>query len=430
MTSDPLDAEQLRAQLYEKLPAGLRDAVLRVVNIGASGREVYLVGGAVRDLLLGRVIADIDLTTEADAPAVARQALPDADVTTHARFRTASVQIGEHRIDLTTSRRETYAHPGALPDVEPAPISEDLLRRDFTVNALALRLNGHAVLLDPADGRDDLRQRQVRVLHDNSFRDDATRIFRAFRYASRLQFQIEAHTQERIEADIAFIETIGGERLRYELHLLFEEESGASALESLDAAGALRAIHPSLGWSDRRTQALASAQMGAFPRTIAGIVLLASSADEQAEQVVTRLQLDREEAEAVRGVAALALATETLRRPTVKPSGVVTVLDRYPSISVAVAAALTDDAAVRHVCDQYLQHWRDEKPILSGNDLREMGIPEGPQIGKGLQLIRAARLDGWATDRDDERALVLRFAKSIRDSRAMNQPIDFKQHGY
>jgi tRNA nucleotidyltransferase (CCA-adding enzyme) len=148
-----------------------------------------------------------------------------------------------------------------------------------------------------------------------------------------------------------------------------------------------------------------------------------------AEQVIDRLQLTREEAAVVRAMASLSQSTEMLRRRDARPSGIVAVLDRFPNAAVAAFAALSEDAAIRTITRRYLHEWRDTRPLLNGNDLREMGIPEGPAIGKGLQLIRAARLDGWASDRDDERALVLRFAKSIRDSRAMNQPIDFQSNG-
>jgi tRNA nucleotidyltransferase (CCA-adding enzyme) len=125
-------------------------------------------------------------------------------------------------------------------------------------------------------------------------------------------------------------------------------------------------------------------------------------------------------------MCALRSAATALQRADVKPSGVVAVLDRIPDVAVGAFAALTDDQRLRGLLQRYLKEWRHEKPMLSGHDLREMGIPEGPEIGRGLRLIRAARLDGWANDRDDERALALRFAKSIRDSRAMNQPLDFK----
>jgi hypothetical protein len=157
------------------------------------------------------------------------------------------------------------------------------------------------------------------------------------------------------------------------------------------------------------------------------MALLASGASSaQADEAAARLQLSLAEGAAVRGMAALDAALTVLRRPDVKPSGVATVLDRLPASSIAAFAALADDERLRRLLRRYLDEWRLERPMLSGNDLMAMGIPEGPRIKQALQLIRAARLDGWASDRDDERALVLRFAKSIRDSRAMNEPIDFK----
>jgi tRNA nucleotidyltransferase (CCA-adding enzyme) len=381
----------------------------------------------VRDLLLERSPVDVDLVMESDARDIVR-AVAVGPVAVHDRFLTATIEVGLHRLDLATSRREKYARPGALPDVEPAGIEEDMRRRDFAMNAIALRLDGEPVIIDPCGGIGDIEARVVRVLHDGSFRDDATRIFRAFRYASRLAFAIEPYTRSLLNDGLRYIETISGERLRHELHLLFEERTGGSALEGLDAVGALAAIHPSLLWPARATSALAEDAAQGFDRVLVGFALLAfeDSADEAA-QTVERLQLSREEAHAVRAMPSLTHASVTLGRRDAKPSGIVAVLDRYPAAAVTAFAWMSEDRAVAALARRYLDQWRQIHPILTGDDLREMGIPEGPDIGKGLQLIRAARLDGWASDRDDERALALRFAKSIRDSRAMKQPIDF--HG-
>jgi tRNA nucleotidyltransferase (CCA-adding enzyme) len=326
------------------------------------------------------------------------------------------------------TRREAYASAGVLPEVEPAPIEEDLTRRDFTMNALALRLDADAALLDPMGGRADLSRRTIRVLHDRSFEDDATRIFRALRYAARLQFSIEARTSALLVDGVGHISAISGERVRHELMLLFEEPTGSDALERLDQAGALAAIHPALSWSPLKSAALGKVVgRSAVP---AGLALLASDCSStQSSEVSARLQLTREESEAVRAMPALTNASAMLHRGEAKPSGVVAVLERFAEAALRAFAALSADEVVVTLIGRYLGEWRHEKPELSGDDLLAMGIPEGPQIGRGLQLLRAARLDGWVSDRDDERALMLRFAKSIRDSRAMSQPIDFKFNG-
>jgi tRNA nucleotidyltransferase (CCA-adding enzyme) len=426
------------------LPPEARDAVERLVVSNKPG-HICAVGGTVRDLLLGRPLVDIDLAIEGDAIDAVRAAFPSARVTAHSRFRTARLTVDGVRIDVATARSETYARPGALPKVARADIETDLRRRDFTVNAIALQLDGEAALIDPCGGIDDLRARRIRVLHDVSFRDDATRIFRAFRYAARLGFTIDPRTRTLVDDGIAHIARVGGERLRRELELLFEEETGAVALEACDAAGALHAIHPALRWtpaaspafSDRHIRATLIEPGSPSPRRWRGgrgvrygfALLAADASPDDAAAIIARLKLKRGEAAAVTGIAALRNTAATLARPDAKPSGVVVLLDRYPEESVAAFAAMHRGAIAGRLALRYLAEWRDVKPALNGRNLLAMGVPEGPRVHQGLQLLRAARLDGWAVDRDDERALTMRFVKSIRDSSRQRRPVGLHLNG-
>lgn len=415
---NPPDPERLRTQLQRTLPEDARAALGRII-VAAAGAPVYAVGGIVRDLLLGRAIADIDLAIEGDAPDILQRALPAARITTHARFGAASAAAGDTRVDVVMARRETYARPGALPDVTRADIESDLRRRDFSINALALRLDGDAALLDPTDGVADIDRCLIRVLHDASFADDATRIFRALRYAARLGFAIEPHTRRLLDAAIAYVPTVGGDRLRRELELMLAEDAAGAALSSAHDAGVLAAVHHALRWDDRATAALAGASAHGIARDALGFALLAAAATaDEASQIAGLLRLSRAAAQAVEGVAALGAHADMLRRPEAKPSGVVVLLDRYPAASVAAFAATSGEPIAAQLALRYLESWRHEKPLLSGRDLQEMGVPAGPSVERGLQLIRASRLDGWTHDIDDERALAARFVKSIRDSAA------------
>jgi tRNA nucleotidyltransferase (CCA-adding enzyme) len=274
-----------------------------------------------------------------------------------------------------------------------------------------------------------VRAGTVRVLHERSFVDDATRALRAFRYAARLGFTIEPRTRGLIERDLRYVATIGGERLRRELELTTQERSASTALGAMAHAGVLAAVHPALAWDARRSAALAATREAEPDGVALGFALLAATTDPPAaDAIIERLRLTREEAAAVRGVVALRSHEAMLRRPDAKPSGITVLLDRYPAASVRALAATASDAIAGQVALRYLGEWKLVKPILSGEDLIEMGVPEGPQVGRGLQLVRAARLDGWAQDRGDERALVLRFVKSIRDSTAMRGRIDVDIH--
>lgn len=426
MTSSAASPEQLRRDLLANLPATTRDAVERIVDVAAPHGAAYAVAGAVRDLLLDRKMVDLDLVMECDAPTVLRASLPDAKLTVHTRFRTASVIIGDTRIDAATARSETYAHPGSLPRIKPSDIGTDLSRRDFTMNAIAVRLSGEAAVLDPCGGIADIAARRIRVLHDASFQDDATRIFRALRYAARLDFTLDPHTADLLARDRAYIDPIGGERLRRELELILGEATGGAALSEAARCGALAQIHQSLSWDDVRSLALANPTAARTPMLPYGFALLAGTASPaDAASIVARLKLKREEAAAVTGVASMRTVSTMLRRPDAKPSGVVVLLDRFPLAAIAARAAIEPDPIARQLALRYLAEWRHVKPLLRGDELIDMGVPAGPQVQRGLQLVRAARLDGWATDLDDERALVLRFAKSIRDASAAHAPIEF-----
>ncbi|HYM15621.1 MAG TPA: hypothetical protein VEZ14_08680 [Dehalococcoidia bacterium] len=409
--ADPADA--LRRRLLAALPEPARLALEAI--IAAAAGPIYAAGGVPRDLLLGRAFADIDLVVEADdAAALLRAAVPGGRVTAHARFGTASTSTPGTRIDIAGARSETYARPGALPRTRSGSIEDDLRRRDFSINALALRLNRAPALLDPCGGMRDLRERRIRVLHERSFADDPTRIFRALRYAARLDFALDAETARLLRESVIHIPALSGDRVRRELELILTEETAGRAMEACQATGVLRMTHPALRWDTRCSAALAS---GGGATVVRGCALLAAGASAaDAEAIVARLRLTRQEAAAVRAMPALASLSPALRRPAVKPSGVAMLLDRFPAAAVAAFSGVARDGVARGLALRYLGEWRQVKPALSGRDLQELGVPAGPQIKRGLQLIRAARLDGWASDRNDERALAARFARSIRDS--------------
>lgn len=428
MTSDARSPAQLRQALLNALHPAARTAVEAVVA-AASPAAVFAVGGAVRDLLLGRPIRDVDLAIEGDAIAVMRAALPGAPITTHARFGTARTTADRTSIDLVSARSETYARPGALPAVRHGGIDDDLRRRDFSINAMGLRLTGAPELLDPTGGLADLERRHVRVLHERSFVDDATRMFRAVRYATRLGFSIEAGTARLLERDAGYVATLSPARVRREIELLLLEGTGGQALGTPACARLLEATHPALSWDDARAAALADPPVR-VPRLPFGFALLGARAETAAaDAVIDRLRLRRDEAAAVRGIVALREAGHMLRRTDVKPSGVVVLLDRYPLASIAAYATTAGDAIAASLALRYLVEWRHVKPALTGDDLIELGVPRGPQVQRGLQLIRAARLDGWADGEGDERALALRFVKSIRDAGAAEAPVELHLNG-
>jgi tRNA nucleotidyltransferase (CCA-adding enzyme) len=194
-----------------------------------AGERAYLVGGAVRDLLLGMDHPDLDVAVEGDAPELARRL--GADATAHERFSTARLDLDGVQVDLASTRAERYPHPGALPEVEPASLDRDLARRDFTINAMAVPLVGEPELIDPYDGLGDLREGVLRILHPDSFVDDPTRALRAARYAARLGFEVEPATFELLTA--ADLGTVSGDRVEAELRRVAAEQRAPAAFELL-----------------------------------------------------------------------------------------------------------------------------------------------------------------------------------------------------
>jgi tRNA nucleotidyltransferase (CCA-adding enzyme) len=359
-------------------PAGPR---LLAAAAGLDG--VHLVGGAVRDLLLGRTPRELDVVTE-DDPQPLLDRLGDATVR-HQRFGTATVTTPDGRIDVARARRERYDAPGALPDVEPAPLAEDLLRRDFTVNAIAVDLaTGH--LQAAPEALADLEHRRLRVLHDQSFVDDPTRLLRLARYRERLHFSVEPHTAEL--AGAATLAGVSGARVGAELRLALGEPDPLAVLDGIaglpvriDAPLARRATQ--LAPEDARVDLM---MLGILTRDSATAGWLES------------LELTARERDIVLAVWAapgLDLAGG--------PGELHAALRDVPVEAVAVAGALGPAAAARRYLDE-LRHVRLE---IDGGDLLAAGL-HGPEIGRRLARTLVRKLDGELSGRAAELADALR----------------------
>ena len=412
---------RLLQRLYARLPDELSAALRRAARLaGRPGLALYLVGGGVRDLLLGAEHVDIDLVVEGDAIALARAVAKELGVraVAHPRFGTAAVLGAGFRLDFARARAERYERPGALPAVTPAALSDDLARRDFTINAMALRLTGRGAgaLLDPFGGRDDLVRRRIRVLHDGSFRDDATRILRALRYAGRLGFRIQPGTARLLRRDLPCLRTISGARLRRELELVAEEERARRIAGLLQRAGVLRGLHRALSPDERALRAIDRLARVPPARRSAVFIcaLLGHATRSAAEGAIARLALTGEQARAVRGLIALRRLETKLSRAALPPSAVVRLLDPYPHAAIEAFALLTERTLAGRRVRRYLEDWRAVRPRLDGDDIVALGVPRGPRVGAALTLLRDARLDGRVTGREDEEALVQKMLTKRR----------------
>jgi tRNA nucleotidyltransferase (CCA-adding enzyme) len=390
-----------RDELLERvraLPAA-QPLVLRL-----DGERVHLVGGAVRDLLLGGAPVDLDLVVEGGAEVLARSM--GGTLTGYDRFGTATVLLDGHTYDFAQARRETYAHPGALPDVEPAPLAEDLLRRDFTVNAIAIALDD-GELSAPPGALEDLDAHRLRVLHDRSFIDDPTRLFRLVRYASRLGFEIEPHT--RALADEAIegggLDTVSGPRIGAELRLLAREHDPVNSLAALRDLGLDQALHPEFGIQDETVARRALALLPAdAPRD--RLALAAGGRHVPAAELARLLDALAFEADERDAIVVSAARAEEVARTLAgaqAPSEIAAAAAGAPAELVALAGALGPERQAR----EWLEDLRHVRLSIDGRDLLAAGVPEGPAIGRGLRAALAAKLDGRAGGRDQELAKAL-----------------------
>jgi tRNA nucleotidyltransferase (CCA-adding enzyme) len=409
----------LAEALIRRLEGGLSPSILTALTAcrrlaGEQGVALYLVGGAVRDLLLERPGYDLDLALEGDAAEIAGALARETGgrMVAHARFRTARVSGPGFRLDLARTRRESYPHPGALPVVEPATLAEDLARRDFTVNAIALRLEpGPPEIIDPYRGVADTRSRLIRVLHDRSFQDDATRMLRAVRYAARLGFKVATQTEALIGRDLSYLGTVSGPRLRRELALLFEEPTGPEGARLAQQSGVLASIHPALGLArdagGRWSTALAGPKLA--PLDELGFCVVADPADEGTAASVSKwLHLTGRVERALGDLVRLKSLSPKLSAMSKTPSAATELLDGYAPAAVWAQGVLAG-GEVAATCDAYLTAWRHVRSELTGDDLLGLGMTPGPQMGAALARLRAARLDGLVTARTQEIELVRRL---------------------
>ena len=375
------------------------------------GVRLYLVGGAVRDALLGRPVADVDLVCESGGVDFGRE-LADSlggDVLASSQFGTHKIRAGDVTFDLAMARTETYAHPGALPSVRPGGILDDLARRDFSINAMAVEIRGESWgdLLDKFGGVRDLRIGLVRALHDGSFRDDATRILRVARYSERYGFRIEAGTAFMLARDRRHLRAISGDRLRHELERVFDESRAASILRLLRGVGALRTIHRALDPDDAALAHIETLAGGPerAARPVLLSLLVSSLPAESAPTLVRRLNMGTDWARVVRDTIALRDVVGRLERSGLRPSeadGLLSVFDEH----VLRACALTAGGAASAWARRFLDELRHVRPLLDGNDLLALGVERGPGMGELLAALRRARLDGEVRSREDEVAYV------------------------
>jgi tRNA nucleotidyltransferase (CCA-adding enzyme) len=396
------------------------------------GVQAFVVGGIVRDLLLGVGTFDLDLVVEGDGIAFARAFVRDTggQVTAHDRFGTATVILEEGlKVDLATARQESYAQPAALPLVVPASIRDDLLRRDFTINALAIRLNARRFgeMVDVCNGRSDIVAQRIVVLHDRSFLDDPTRIFRAIRFEQRLGFRMDRPTLALLHDAIATgtVGRLSGHRLSEELERMLSGRHSRRAIARMGELGVLRAIHPELAWSPKLEGMLKGIENAvvwheqSVPKQKLDVwlpyvmALLEGLPSKSVADILKRLALPRHETEAIRAghVHARAVLRRLAKRPAPKPSDTYRALAGFAGETVVFLLASAKSESVKRPIRAYLTAYRHVKLSLTGDSLKSLGLKPGPRFKKILGRLLDARLNGDVNSDVEERELAKKLAR-------------------
>ncbi len=389
------------------------DVLEPVTDLAEDYEGVFLVGGTVRDLLLGAPSFDVDIAIEGDAIAFAT-ALAErlgGRMRTHRKFGTAAVFYGDDgRVDVVTARTESYDAPAVLPSVAHAGIHDDLFRRDFTINAMAvsLRADDLGELVDPYGGRADLEARRIRVLHPRSFIDDPTRIFRAVRYENRLGFRMDEETVALAHDSVGtgHVGDLTPARLREELIALFGEGAVGHTIERIHELGLDEAIHPHLSADaetvellDRLTALDAEFELGVPAWRLGFAVLARRLPPDEVLHWLRSLKLRRRDAELIAAAVTVGpRLAESVR--DADPAEVVTLADPYTPDAPLYALALADLPPLR----DYFGRLRSVRLELTGTDLAALGMAESPRVGEILAELRRRKLNGELESRDAELA--------------------------
>jgi tRNA nucleotidyltransferase (CCA-adding enzyme) len=432
----PPRRHEVAARLEQALSAPLLALVHRISREAHDlGYVPYFVGGLVRDLLLKSPIVDVDMVIEGDAIKLAGRLATDLGgrVIAHRQFATAKWllapgvwrQVMGHvpqdelpaSVDFATARTEFYTHPTALPEVARSSIKQDLHRRDFTINTLAIHLDPDhwGEILDFYGGEADLESGVIRVLHSLSFVDDPTRMLRAARLESRLGFHLDPRSEELIADALPLLKRVSGDRIRHELEQIFDEPEPERALRRLEELGVLAQIHPDLRCDEwlceryRTWREDADAGIWALDAADASFLCLALLAyrldDEALERLIDRLRIRRGAAEDLRLLPSLKGALGRVSRAR-RPSMADSLLQPYPARVLAVAWTATSRKRLRERLLRYHTEWRLVETEITGDDLKGMGLRPSPLFGRVLAALRDARLDGKVSTREEEERLL------------------------
>jgi len=410
--------ENIIGIIETRLPPELIGLLKAAGSIAAyQGYRIYLVGGIVRDLFLEMPTFDIDLLVEGNAVVLARQLanISRSKLIVHQRFGTANLQWHKWSIDLTTVREETYAKPGALPKVSQGTLASDFLRRDFTINTMAVELNpGHfGNLIDRHGGRADLENDLIRILHDRSFIDDATRIWRGLRYEQRLDFRFEPETLRLLKRDLEYLDTISGDRIRHEIELVLKEQYPEKVLQRAAELNILSRVNAALKiptWlADYYSEARRLYAPDMPPVVLYWALLAFPLSMKEAEGIIGSLRLPGTRSKVIRDTINLRNYLEQLSLPGISNASIYDILKNYSRLAAIANSIACENLQAKSSIRLFLDKLCYVKPSLKAGDLQKLGVPTGPEISTVLTMLHNARLNEEVLNRQEEEALVKKW---------------------
>lgn len=402
----------IKSRLFEALGNPLAIIVNNLLDIGEElGVSVYVVGGAVRDALMSRDMKDLDISVEDSAAPVVAELVArlDAKVIDSSPFGTFKLEIGGSLLDIVNARSETYEKPGALPTVSPGKIPEDIQRRDFTINAIAIRLTPDPIILfDPMGGITDIDGKLIRVLHEASFQDDATRMLRAVRYEQRLNFTLDVSTESLLTSSYDYLNTVSGDRLRNEFELIFEEEKATEILLRASKLGLLQGCYKGISSFSSLESRFSSLEDLNWDRdhSFYYALLAYDMNDEEVSDFASRFNIPNSESELARQVVRIQNLRSSWNSQTL-PSEVYNSMRGFMVRAVELVGKTTINEQGYVLLNYYLSYSQHIKPELSASDLIAMGFQEGPMLGKAHRQLTDAVVDGVITTKQEQISFIM-----------------------
>ena len=418
----------------KNLSPELKEVICRCVQLAQELRmPAYLVGGCLRDLILGVKNCDLDITVQGDGILFAQKLAErlDAEFIVHERFRTATLNLaGGLKLDIATMRREKYPHPGALPVVSPGTLAQDLGRRDFTINAMALNLTAAKglAIIDPFGGRADLASGRIRILHDLSFKDDPTRILRAVRFSQRFGFKIEPNTLRLLKAAVSggLLDKVNPHRLRDELILALGEREPFKPIKQLGNLGALSFISAKLkiSFATRSLFKSAAGEIAWFSRNFPArrrldswliyfAALLGQFTLSEIRIIIRQLSLSRGQEKRVldyyRGRKKI---ISTLSKANPGAPRIFSLLEPLSYETIILLSAFSRNKHFKKHLVDFFRTYHGMRLCICGKDLQELGVLPGPQYQKIFARVLSAKLKGKASDRQAEMAMIQSIVKN------------------